>query len=146
MITTCGVFIFDKSGMLLVGHPTGHPYTGHIWSIPKGEMDQDEDKRETAVRETMEEANIHLDPEQLKYVGSAIYKSRAKRLEAFAVRLPQDSTEIDVKCTSEFQNHKGIMTLEIDHFKWIDPILAPEILHGAQTELLPKALELLRIS
>lgn len=143
MITTCGVFIFDKNGLLLVGHPTGHPYTGNVWSIPKGEKDDEETSLETAIREVMEESNLDLDPNELQYVGKAIYRSGKKTLEAYFVKLPQECTEYDVKCTSEFQDHRGKMVLEIDHFKWIDPILAPELLHEAQVELLPKALNLM---
>lgn len=143
MTITCGVFIFDKNGLLLVGHPAGHPYAGNVWSIPKGERDEGETTLETAVRETMEEANLGLDPNDLEYVGSALYKSGKKTIEAYFVQLSGDASEYDVKCTSEFQNHKGVMTLEIDHFKWIDPILAPELLHPAQVDLLPKALKFL---
>lgn len=143
MKTTCGVFIFDKTGLLLVGHPSGHAYTGNVWSIPKGEQDPGETAIETAARETLEEANLDIDPDYLQHVGSAVYPTGKKTLIAFFVQLTGDCTEYDVKCTSRFKNHKDEMILEIDHFKWVDPILAPELLHSAQVELLPKALEFL---
>jgi len=143
MKTTCGVFIFDKNGLLLIGHPTGHTPTGNVWSIPKGEMDEGETTLETAVRETKEEANLDLEPKDLVYVGKEVYKSGKKTIESYFVQLTGECSEYDVKCSSKFENHKGAMTLEIDHFKWVDPILAPELLHEAQVKLLPKALQFL---
>lgn len=58
-----GVFVVHEGQILLV-HRTMHPEIGK-WSIPAGFMDHGEDPQETAVREALEETNLHVAIEAL---------------------------------------------------------------------------------
>jgi 8-oxo-dGTP pyrophosphatase MutT (NUDIX family) len=70
-LVSAGVIVFRiKDGVreyLLLHHPDGH------WDFAKGKMEQGESKRETALRELKEEANISADiidgfQEELSYM------------------------------------------------------------------------------
>lgn len=58
-----GVFVLHEGKILLVRR-TMHPQIGK-WSIPAGFVDQGEDPKETAVREALEETNLHVEVESL---------------------------------------------------------------------------------
>ena len=58
-----GVFVVHEGQILLVRR-TMHPEIGK-WSIPAGFIDHGEDPQETAVRETLEETNLHVAIEEL---------------------------------------------------------------------------------
>ena len=54
-----GVLV-QKEGKILLVRRTMKPEIGK-WSIPAGYLDHGEDPRETAVRETLEETNLHVE-------------------------------------------------------------------------------------
>ena len=143
MKVTCGVFIFDINGLLLIGHPTGFPYNGNLWSIPKGEPDDGETPDVTAIRETWEEASIRLEVSQLKYVGPVAYKSGKKTIYAYVVKLPIDGKTLKPECTSKFVNKEGNEIFEIDAFRWVTQTQAINLLHEAQVKLLDPALKII---
>ena len=58
-----GVFVQSEGKILLVRR-TMQPQIGK-WSIPAGFVDQGEDPQETAVREALEETNLHIAIEAL---------------------------------------------------------------------------------
>ena len=58
-----GVFVVQDGKILLVRR-TMHPEIGK-WSIPAGFIDHGEDPQETAVREALEETNLHVEIESL---------------------------------------------------------------------------------
>ena len=58
-----GVFVVQDGQILLVRR-TMHPEIGK-WSIPAGFVDEGEDPQETAVREALEETNLHVTIESL---------------------------------------------------------------------------------
>jgi ADP-ribose pyrophosphatase YjhB (NUDIX family) len=58
-----GVLVIHEGKILLVRR-TMKPEIGK-WSIPAGYLDQGENPAETAVRETLEETNLHVQIEQL---------------------------------------------------------------------------------
>jgi ADP-ribose pyrophosphatase YjhB (NUDIX family) len=58
-----GVLVVNNGRVLLVRR-TMDPERGK-WSLPSGYLDQGEDPRETAVRETLEETNLHVTIERL---------------------------------------------------------------------------------
>jgi len=141
MKITCGVFIFDKNGLLLIAHPTGFPFNKNLWSIPKGEPDSEETPEVAALREVVEETSLVLDPTKIKYVGCNVYKSGKKKIYAYSIQLEEDSKTLTTRCDSCFINKEGIETFEIDAFQWVSPDVAETLLHEAQVVLLPDAIK-----
>ena len=141
MKITCGVFIFDKNGLLLIGHPTGFPFVGNLWSIPKGEPDHGEVPEVAALREVVEETSLVLDSTKIKYVGYNSYKSGKKTIYAYSIQLEEDSKTLITRCDSCFINKDGVETFEIDAFQWVTPAVAETLLHEAQVVLLPDAIK-----
>lgn len=52
--------VIIQDGKILLGHPTGSPWYG-TYSIPKGEVEEQENTLEAAIRETREELGIEID-------------------------------------------------------------------------------------
>ena len=141
MKTTSGVFIFDKIGLVLIGHPTGFAFGEECWSIPKGEPDEGEELMNTAIREVWEESSIRIDSDQLKYIGSNVYKSGKKTIHAYAIKLAVYGKDLNPACTSSFINKIGEETFEIDQFRWVKPEDAKKLVHEAQKDLLEEAIK-----
>ena len=140
MKITCGVFIINSEDKILIGHPYGFP--DHIFSIPKGEPDRDDNSYlETAVREVLEETGINLFGISLiggiDRVGEFIYTTKKKTLIAFKARI---HGTIDIKklyCDSMVAKEIfGIEVPEIDDFLWATKTEAMKLIHQTQREAL----------
>lgn len=71
---------------VFLAHPGGPFYKNKddgYWSVPKGEVKQGEDLKETAVREFKEETGIDVDVDKLRDLGDITQKS-GKRVFAWA--------------------------------------------------------------
>ena len=64
MVESAGLVIIYNNTMLLE-HPTGQRWYGS-YSIPKGHIEEDEDKLSAAIRETEEELGIKFDADQVE--------------------------------------------------------------------------------
>lgn len=108
---TCGVLIFVKNQILL-GHSTNNPF----WDIPKGIKEPEEEYITAAIRETFEETNLVLLPEQLIDIG--LFKfNKEKDIYLFATYF--DNIDISLlKCTSMVE--VAIPFPEVDDFKLFD--------------------------
>jgi 8-oxo-dGTP diphosphatase len=60
---SAGLVVIQDNRILLV-HPTNSPWWG-TYSIPKGEIDKNEDPLEAAIRETQEETGIKIKKEDI---------------------------------------------------------------------------------
>jgi predicted NUDIX family NTP pyrophosphohydrolase len=143
MKTTCGIFLFDKYGRVLLGHPTNHAMD--LWSIPKGLMDKGEDRFTAAVRELYEETNISLSNVgkfTTEFLGEAKYKHKKKKLAAFYIDTNNDFSEYDIKCDSMVTSMPGDDFPEIDLFKWATIEEALPIIHETQKPFLELLAEL----
>jgi ADP-ribose pyrophosphatase YjhB (NUDIX family) len=77
MIISAGLLILHNNKILLV-HPTNAPWFGS-YSIPKGEVEKDEDLLHAAYREAQEELGINLNNYSVYDVPQWIeYKSKSK--------------------------------------------------------------------
>lgn len=139
--------IGSKLEVLLV-HPGG-PYWRRkdhgSWSIPKGEMNADEDAGVAALREFMEETGVVL-AGPLEPLGE-IRQRGGKRVLAFAVE-----GDLDVRTTRsntfelEWPPNSGKMQTfpEVDRTEWFDlPVAHAKILEG-QRPLLDRLAQHLR--
>lgn len=99
----CLLYRPTSSGLeVLLVHPSGNYNRKAPWSIPKGELADNESPEGTARRETLEETGVT--PGELSSLGSIDYKKSRKRVFCFAGPAPSDadpccaSWEVDQAC------------------------------------------------
>jgi 8-oxo-dGTP pyrophosphatase MutT (NUDIX family) len=128
-----GVLILNEQGQLLLAHATGQKH----WDIPKGGAEEGESAREAAIREVREETGIDLSVSSMEELGRMPYIPR-KDLHLFrAVLHTRDCDIAACKCTSFFPHRtSGVMTPEVDRFKWVDVAEVPALAAKSMTALL----------
>lgn len=140
MKTTCGIFIFNNEGKILLGHPTKHE--PDFWSIPKGVADEGEDYFSAAIREVKEETGIDLNEDKINWINKYFYYRRGeKRLFPFYYFWEDEIPEL--YCDS-MVTAKGIdMYPEIDEFGWFKPEEVFLYVHPTQKYALEHILEIM---
>lgn len=134
---SCGIFLMNKAGQVLICHATN---SNGIWSIPKGLIDAGENYEAAAIRELYEETSIKLedlDIDGLVPLGIFPFKNGKKTLVPFLVNFSDDWSKIDTVCHSMVTN-RPIPFPEVDKFIWADYELAKEKLHYTQHDALDK--------
>lgn len=131
---------------VLLVHPGG-PFWARkdagVWSIPKGEYDDDEDARACALREFEEEIGAALPPSDLIELGSVRQKG-GKVVTAWAAEGDLDPGSVQSNTfTMEWPPRSGRTAEfpEIDRAAWFGVDEAREKLVPAQTEFLDRLLE-----
>jgi predicted NUDIX family NTP pyrophosphohydrolase len=132
----------------LLVHPGG-PFwrrkdTG-AWSIPKGQIEDEEEPRACAIRELEEELGpaLELDPEDLVELGS-IRQKAGKLVEAWAAEADFDPATLASNTFSmEWPPRSGSEQEfpEVDRAEWFDLEKAREKILPAQAELLDRLVE-----
>ena len=119
MKITCGIFLFNKRGELLIVHPTFH--AKNIWSIPKGTQDSNETPLQAAIREMFEEIGIHA---PVYYLGKFRHNDPPEyQIVAVFLAVSDDTPVID---PSEFSDCSFRSLSEVDdliHNETITPWL-----------------------
>ena len=132
----------------LLVHPGG-PFWAKkdagAWSIPKGQIEADEEPRACAIRELEEELGPApaLEPEQLVELGS-IRQRAGKVVEAWAAEAEFDpATLASNTFAMEWPPRSGSQRdfPEVDRAEWFDLGTAREKILPAQAELLDRLLE-----
>ena len=148
---SAGILLFRrKDGVteFLLVHPGG-PFWAKkdagAWSIPKGQIEDDEEPRACAIRELEEElgAAPALDPEELVELGS-IRQRAGKVVEAWAAEADFDPAALASNTFEmEWPPRSGSRQEfpEVDRAEWFDPAAAREKILPAQAELLDRLLE-----
>src|SRR5215211_7121711 len=145
-LRSAGILLFRRKGgetEFLLVHPGG-PFwakkdTG-AWSIPKGQIEDEEEPQACAIRELEEElgAAPELDPEQLIELGS-IRQRAGKVVEAWAAEAEFDPATLASNTFSmEWPPRSGSEQEfpEVDRAQWFDIEEAREKILPAQAELL----------
>jgi predicted NUDIX family NTP pyrophosphohydrolase len=151
---SAGVLLFRRRGggveFLLVppGGPLWAKKDAGAWSIPKGQIEDEEEPRACAIRELEEELGPApaLDPEQLIELGS-IRQRAGKVVEAWAAEAEFDPAALASNTfTMEWPPRSGSEREypEVDRAGWFDPEAAREKILPAQAELLDRLLERLQ--
>jgi predicted NUDIX family NTP pyrophosphohydrolase len=150
-LRSAGILLFRREGgetEFLLVHPGG-PFWARkdagAWTIPKGQIEADEEPRACAIREMEEElgAAPALDPEQLIELG-AIRQRAGKVVEAWAAEAEFDPAALASNTFSmEWPPRSGNQQEfpEVDRAGWFDPGTAREKILPAQAELLDRLLE-----
>lgn len=148
---SAGILLFRRNGgeaEFLLVHPGG-PFWAKkdagAWSIPKGQIEGEEEPRACAIRELEEELGPapELDPEQLIELGS-IKQRAGKVVEAWAAEADFDPTTLASNTFSmEWPPRSGNEQEfpEVDRADWFDLAAAREKILPAQAELLDRLLE-----
>jgi len=144
MKKSAGILVFRKKRILelFLVHPGG-PFwekkDNNSWSIPKGEIKENEDVLETALREFKEETGVDLykDKEKIFYLGE--FKSNYKILYVFAIE--KDLKNIKIKSNILEINwppysNKKIKIPEIDKGGYFDIETAKEKLVNYQKPII----------
>ncbi len=122
------------SGEVLLVHPGG-PFFARkdegAWSIPKGEIEGDEDPRERAAIEFGEETGTTIDAADLTPLGEVKQKG-GKRVVAFKATGDLDA---DAIVSNTFELH-GRTYPEVDRAEWFDLDEARRRINPAQAALL----------
>jgi len=154
---SAGILLFRRGGEgeieFLLVHPGG-PFWRHkdrgAWTIPKGQIESEEEARACAIRELEEELGEAppLDPEQLIDLG-AIRQRAGKLVEAWAAEAEFDPADLDSNTFSmEWPPRSGSEREfpEVDKAEWFDLETAREKILPAQAELLYRLLERLGLA
>jgi predicted NUDIX family NTP pyrophosphohydrolase len=148
---SAGILLFRRGGggvEFLLVHPGG-PFwrrkDAGAWTIPKGQIEDEEEPRACAIRELEEELGpaAELDAEQLIELGS-IRQRAGKVVDAWAAEAEFDPEALDSNTFSmEWPPRSGNEQEfpEVDRAGWFDPEVAREKILPAQAELLDRLLE-----
>jgi predicted NUDIX family NTP pyrophosphohydrolase len=153
---SAGILLFRRHGgetEFLLVHPGG-PFWAKkdagAWSIPKGQIESEEEPRACAIRELEEELGPapELDPEQLIELG-AVRQRAGKVVEAWAAEAEFDpATLASNTFRMEWPPRSGSEREfpEVDRAGWFDLETAREKILPAQGEFLDRLLERLERS
>lgn len=134
--TSCGIFICNPAGELLMCHATG----GSYWDIPKGSGEGAETTLETALRETEEECGLVFAGSDLLELGRFRYRP-AKDLHLYAALVERlDTTRCH--CSTHFRDRFGRDRPEMDDFAWVSFDQVPQRCAKSMAALLAGALAL----
>jgi predicted NUDIX family NTP pyrophosphohydrolase len=148
---SAGILLFRRRGgttEFLLVHPGG-PFWAKkdagAWSIPKGQIESEEEPRACAIRELEEELGPapELDPGELIELGS-IRQRAGKTVEAWAAEAEFDPAALASNTfTMEWPPRSGDEREfpEVDRAEWFDLEAAREKIIPAQAELLDRLLE-----
>jgi predicted NUDIX family NTP pyrophosphohydrolase len=148
---SAGILLFRRSAgetEFLLVHPGG-PFWAKkdagAWSIPKGQIEDEEEPRACAIRELEEELGKApaLDPEQFVELGS-IRQRAGKVVEAWAAEADFDPASLASNTFAmEWPPRSGSRQEfpEVDRAGWFDLGNAREKILPAQAELLDRLLE-----
>jgi predicted NUDIX family NTP pyrophosphohydrolase len=148
---SAGILLFRRGGgevEFLLVHPGG-PFwrrkDAGAWTIPKGQIEDEEEARACAIREMEEELGPapELDPEQLIELGS-IRQRAGKVVEAWAAEAEFDPATLASNTFSmEWPPRSGSEQAfpEVDRAAWFDLAEARKKILPAQAELLDRLLE-----
>jgi predicted NUDIX family NTP pyrophosphohydrolase len=148
---SAGILLFRRGGEgveFLLVHPGG-PFWRRkdlgAWTIPKGQIEDEEEPRACAVRELEEELGQapEIDPEQLIELGS-IRQRAGKVVDAWAAEAEFDPATLDSNTFSmEWPPRSGSEQEfpEVDRAEWFDLETARQKILPAQAELLDRLVE-----
>lgn len=126
---TCGIYLFDETNRILIGHPTN--YRATVWGVPKGRPEIGEtDFFEVAKRELYEETSILLNDYTILYkeeFQEVKYKSSNKYLKGFFVKIKENLSDFELCCDSMVMRNGIGAFPETDELKWVSIDSANEI-------------------
>jgi len=149
---SAGIMLYRRSGTLvevLLVHPGG-PFWAKkdkaAWSVPKGEVESDENLRQAAEREFEEETGCPA-PEG-SYIDLGSFSRNGKQVTAWAVEGVFNTAELKSNIfTIEWppKSGKQMETPEVDRAAWVSLDKAPEKMHTGQDVFIYRLAEALGV-
>ena len=144
-----GILLHRDAGQgveVLLVHPGG-PFWAKkdlgAWSIPKGELDEDEDPRACALRELAEELGSPPPLQAKELVDLGTVRQRAKVVQGWAAEADFDPASLRSNTfTMQWPPRSGVESEfpEVDRAEWFDPETARRKILPAQAELIDRLL------
>ena len=140
--------IRKKKIEILLAHPGGPFFAKKdegVWSIPKGEFEDDEEPLKAAIRETEEETGIEAFGDFIQLTPVKI--KSGKVIHAWALEFEVDPGEVDSNFfTMEWPPKSGRFQEfpEIDRIEWFSLQVARVKIHPGQLPLLAELEDLIR--
>jgi predicted NUDIX family NTP pyrophosphohydrolase len=135
---------------VLLVHPGGPFWKNKdagAWSIPKGELEEDESPFLTAIRELKEELNVSIKKEDYQWIALTPVKQKSgKTVHAWAVEMDIDADEVKSNLFEmEWPPKSGKKASfpEIDKAGWFDVKTAKEKIIEAQYPLMIELMKVL---
>lgn len=132
-----GMMVFNRAGLVFIGRRTDGPEhvdATHVWQMPQGGIDEDEDPYKAALRELHEETNIRS-VKKLGEIGewltydlpSSVAKQawggkyRGQKQKWYALRFTGNDGEIDVARPG------GVHKPEFVEWRWVEASELPDL-------------------
>jgi putative (di)nucleoside polyphosphate hydrolase len=132
-----GVMVFSRDGLVFIGRRNSGPEhvdETHVWQMPQGGIDEDEDPYKAALRELHEETNIRS-VEKLGEIGDWLLydiprdivgqawggKYRGQKQKWYALRFTGEDGEIDIV------NPAGGHEPEFIDWRWVEIGALPDL-------------------
>lgn len=120
-----GTLLYKKENeqiFVLLVHPSGEKNKNSPWSIPKGQKEKNESGIDAAIRETLEETGVVVNPKSLKNFGYVVYKSK-KVVHCYVGKA---TPAMNPKCAS----------WEVDKAEFVEINKAKEVIHKKQLDFI----------
>ena len=151
MKASAGILVYRRRAGLevMLAHPGGPIWARKdegAWSVPKGELDGDEDPLAAAQREFLEETGQNLPDSPLVDLGTVTQRS-GKLVHAWAVEGDFEAARLE---SNDFEmewpprSGKTARFPEIDRFEWFDAAMARFKINPAQVAFIDRLEEALR--
>jgi len=132
---TCGAFVIDKLGNILLCRATG---SENDWTVPKGLLENDEMSHIAAKRELLEETGIDINkyPYMMYELGVWPYAHKNKVIVGFLFMVDAVINQT-LFCESHFTSKlTGMRLPEVDMYQWLPINDALEIMRPEQVKLI----------
>jgi predicted NUDIX family NTP pyrophosphohydrolase len=151
MKKSAGLLMFRRTNEyaeVLLGHGGGPWYEfKNVWSIPKGEINLEEDEFSAAIREFMEETGITPEIKLTFDLGLSNTKSgKINHIWAFEGNWNPEDGFLSNKCEIEYPPHSGVIieVPEIDMLEWFNLNEAKTIIMESQKVFIERLMEVLK--
>lgn len=132
-------FIVRNDRLLILKRADDETFLPGVWEVPGGGIDEGESIEEGVIRETLEEAGIHVTPQKLfgffEYVDG--YNQKTVNLN-FICEMNNDSEDTDTS-SGEMERAAWVTLAELNEYQFTSPIMrkACEDALGQQTASKP---------
>lgn len=118
-LKSAGFLIKNTDGLFICGKPSNN----NFYTIPKGQLNENESTIDAAYRETLEEIGLDLRNinGSVKYIGEITYKVKrdTKTLYMYMFTSSVELKEYTLKCTTFYEDKFGNTKPELQDFKFV---------------------------
>jgi predicted NUDIX family NTP pyrophosphohydrolase len=108
-----------------------------VWGIPKGRINDNEEKLDAAIREFEEETGIRVPKKPMFFIGTFSYKSMKKTISAWAMKHdPGKDFEFSSNHTTLLINGRKMTIPEIGSWQWFNVKEAVGVIMPNQREMM----------